>query len=112
MYASSGSGGGTLTRIVNVAGGIDVGLSGAGHEDSGVVYEESIVATWNLRCLKDWGEVKGVFKPMKDNKRNHPGVNKHSSGIASHRRTARERARILVPPHPSHTRRYFRINLT
>ena len=69
MSASSGSGGGTLTRVVNAAGGIGVGLSGTGYEDSGLVYEEIIVATWNLRRSKDWGEVKGVFTPMEDNRR-------------------------------------------
>ena len=69
ISASSGSGGGTLTRIVNAAGGIGAGLSGTGSDDSGLVYEESIVATWSLRRAKDWGEVKGVFTPVEDNRR-------------------------------------------
>jgi len=69
ISASSGSGSGTLTRIVNAAGGIGVGISGAGYEDTGLLYEENVVATWNLRRAKDWGEVKGVFPPMEDNRR-------------------------------------------
>ncbi len=69
ISASSGSGGGTLTRIVNAAGGIGAGLSGAGSEDSSLVYEESVVATWNLRRARDWGEVKGVFTSVEDNRR-------------------------------------------
>jgi hypothetical protein len=69
ISASSGSGSGTLTRIVNAAGGIGAGLSGAGYEESGLVYEESIVATWSLRRAKDWVEVKGAFTPMEDNRR-------------------------------------------
>lgn len=69
VSASSGSGSGALTRIVNAAGGIGAGLGGAGFEDNGLVYEESVVATWNLRRAKDWGEVKGVFTPVEDNRR-------------------------------------------
>jgi hypothetical protein len=69
MSASSGSGNGTLTRIVNAAGGVGAGSSGAGYEDIGLVYEESVVATWNLRRAKDWGEVRGVFTPAEDNRR-------------------------------------------
>ena len=54
---------------MNAAGGISVGLSSTGYEDRGLVYEESIAATWNLRRSKDWGEIKGVFAPMEDNRR-------------------------------------------
>jgi len=69
ISASSGSGSGALTRLANAAGGVGAGLSGVGYEDSGLVYEESVVAMWNLRRAKDWGEVTGVFTPAEDNRR-------------------------------------------
>jgi hypothetical protein len=69
MSASSGSGSGTLGRIMSAAGGVGASLSGAAPEDSGLVYEETVIATWSLRRAKDWGEVKGVFTPAEGNKR-------------------------------------------
>jgi len=63
VSASSGSGSATLARIVNAAGS-----SGAVYEESVLVYEESVVATWNLRRAKDWGEVKGAFTPTEGNR--------------------------------------------
>jgi hypothetical protein len=69
VSASSGSGSGTHARIVSATGGAGAGLSSTGYEDSGLVYEESIVATWNLRRGKDWGEVKSVFTPAEGNRR-------------------------------------------
>ena len=64
VSASSGSGSGTIARIVNAAGGVSTG-----YEDSGLVYEDSVVATWNLRRAKDWGEFRGIFTPAEGNRK-------------------------------------------
>lgn len=68
VSASSGSGSGTVARIINAAG-VGAGLSGTGYEESGLVYEESVVATWNLRRARDWGEVRGIFTLTEGNRK-------------------------------------------